>query len=170
MASKRKKRRQRERAAQKVRDFNMAEKITTSPANDMYEVALQLHARSPIYVFKVKEHDEKELVPFILRMYGVKNESDLNVLDIHQWMDDGTVQIIRESKDWPRGVQTIKKGGFCQRGGGVPKPTAAAEIVIPPTYGAKKETVKVTAPVKAEVPDTGEQRIPINRNKYNEAA
>lgn len=111
VASKRQKRRKRQRAAQKKKETKMnVVKVKE------YEVALQKGKTDPIYVFKVRETDEKELVPFILRMYGVTKEEQLNVLDIHEWADDGKVYIIRESAGWPTGVQTIKKSGFAMRG------------------------------------------------------
>lgn len=117
MASKRKKRRQRQRAQEK----RIIKEMTTSPETAKkqykeYRVAVQKKTGDPIHIITIKEHDDSKLLGFIARIYGVADPDELAFLDIHLIMKDGNVAIIVDGGAWPKGAKTITESGFTIRG------------------------------------------------------
>ena len=155
MANKRKRRRQRQRAAAKKEPMVTQHKQVWRE----YTVAYRVESRGgPVHVIKIKEFDEDQLIPFILRIAEVKSTDDFQVLDVHRDNHDGTIEVIWEIADWPKGVGTARSKGEFMRGvkddplflnSSTPagtKPLTAttppATVTVPPALVVKKIPVR----------------------------
>lgn len=81
-----------------------------------YRVAVQIKSTDPIYIITVRENDIAQLLPFIARVYSLDDYTDFAHLDVHLQLPNGSVAVIYESGEWPKGVRTIRHEGFVVRG------------------------------------------------------
>lgn len=119
MASKRKRRRQAARNAERrvVKKEKEQRMSTNGKVYKDYKVAVQKKAGDPINVFTIREHDETNLLPFIARVQEVNDVKELAHLDVHLQLANGDVQIVYESApEWPKNVQVKRNDGFIVRG------------------------------------------------------
>lgn len=81
-----------------------------------YTVAVQKKSTDPVHVITVREHDQAALHAFIARMQEVSSVNDLAFLEIHLQLPNGSVALVHEGGEWPKGATVIHNKGFVVRG------------------------------------------------------
>lgn len=126
--------------------------MTEKPNYVDYRVAVQKKEGDPVYVITVRENDRTQLFSFIARIYEVPAYTDLAHLDIHCVHNDGSVEVVYESGDWPAHAKTVRSEGFVVRG----KSKAVLEV---PGKSGDMPLVTTAAKPKAEAKIESKQAV-----------
>lgn len=179
MANKKKRKRQREAAARKLKEQQTvtdkpkavwdASKAAwvPSPENDdhLYNVAVQVKPRTPMFVGFYRAPNETELLKLVCMNVSVKEEGELEYLEIHLHRPDNKVELIREGKLWPQGVELVRVQGITQRGSfGQAKRVPAKQPesnIITPEIKSSARPKDPPKPVETVISDVvAEKKIP----------
>lgn len=120
-----------------------------------YNVAARKAATGgPIMLMTVKESDSDFIIPLVLRAVAATSIDELDVLDIHEFLEDNKIAIIAELADWPKGVATARVKGDVMRDG-------SGDIML--VKSSKPTASKVNKPAADKPADVVEKDEPFTR-------